>query len=540
MNRMKIWIVFFLVLFPALLVGLYACKDKGAGNVVGETKALESSTAPRSLCGSVTALYLKDLGPAERRSNIGDSHIPITTHNPKAQEWFDQGLNLMHGFWTFESYRSFLEGVKADSTCAMCYWGIVMTLPRNNAETNAIRKQAIAHANQFASTANITDNERKLIEIATSYTAHEEITPTKSLMDAMIAQDPNNPELAAIDLNILNWSGYATDEELRSTTEKYIAKYQNHIAIQHYHIHIMERYDKDYIKALKSAEGIIKRNPSIAHLIHTPGHIFFKQGNYVRAINCFTRADSIDNIYHKAEKISYADNEQYLHNLHFLSSALSENGQKTEALAIAHKYADLQFVVERKTSRSAMMWDYEGTILPAMVHIRYRDWANAIIEIEKLLNMTIGEQSPARNHILAMLHFCKGMQYNATNQNDLALSELQELSKQLEALSSEFQSGKTRDFKSNLSYTFAKIIAIHAYELQAWLKNANPSLAYDPTDFDQALKLENNLGYFEPPRLCYPIYESMGQLFAKRGDGVNAKKYFALAKEKRPNSKLIK
>ena len=55
MNRMKIRIVFYLVLFPALLVGLYACKDKGAGNVVGETKALESSTAPRSLCGSVTA-----------------------------------------------------------------------------------------------------------------------------------------------------------------------------------------------------------------------------------------------------------------------------------------------------------------------------------------------------------------------------------------------------------------------------------------------------------------------------------------------------
>jgi hypothetical protein len=38
--------------------------------------------------------------------------------------WFDQGLNLLHDYWDYESARAFEQGVRVDPQCAMCYWGL--------------------------------------------------------------------------------------------------------------------------------------------------------------------------------------------------------------------------------------------------------------------------------------------------------------------------------------------------------------------------------------------------------------------------------
>jgi hypothetical protein len=59
-----------------------------------------------------------------RMSGIGNSHIGITA-TPEAQAWFDQGLNLMHDFWDYESAKAFEQGIRVDPHCAMCWWGLV-------------------------------------------------------------------------------------------------------------------------------------------------------------------------------------------------------------------------------------------------------------------------------------------------------------------------------------------------------------------------------------------------------------------------------
>ena len=42
--------------------------------------------------------------------------------------WFDQGLNLLHDFWDYESARAFEQAVRVDPNCAMCYWGLYNAL----------------------------------------------------------------------------------------------------------------------------------------------------------------------------------------------------------------------------------------------------------------------------------------------------------------------------------------------------------------------------------------------------------------------------
>src|SRR6185436_10774087 len=56
--------------------------------------------------------------------NLGTLHKDITTQSDAAQKYFDQGLRLIYAFNHDEAIKSFKEGLKRDSTCAMCYWGI--------------------------------------------------------------------------------------------------------------------------------------------------------------------------------------------------------------------------------------------------------------------------------------------------------------------------------------------------------------------------------------------------------------------------------
>ena len=58
------------------------------------------------------------LPPPEKLTGIGNSHIHITS-TAEAQMWFDQGLNLLHDFWDYESARAFEQSIRVDPQCAM-------------------------------------------------------------------------------------------------------------------------------------------------------------------------------------------------------------------------------------------------------------------------------------------------------------------------------------------------------------------------------------------------------------------------------------
>lgn len=60
-------------------------------------------------------------------TGIGGSKMKIETKSEKAQQYFNQGLNLLHDFWDFEAYRAFKEAIRQDSTAVMPYWGLLQT-----------------------------------------------------------------------------------------------------------------------------------------------------------------------------------------------------------------------------------------------------------------------------------------------------------------------------------------------------------------------------------------------------------------------------
>ena len=84
----------------------------------GQSKQPDLCVPPPS--GTAPAL------PAKLMTGQGSVHFAITTSNPKAQQFFDQGVAQLHSFWAVEAERSFLQAAELDPEAPMPYWGVAM------------------------------------------------------------------------------------------------------------------------------------------------------------------------------------------------------------------------------------------------------------------------------------------------------------------------------------------------------------------------------------------------------------------------------
>src|SRR5205085_1823955 len=64
--------------------------------------------------------------PPNPLPGIGAVRLAITTTNPAAQKFFDQGLAQMNSFWAREAERSFLQAAELDPAAPMPQWGVAM------------------------------------------------------------------------------------------------------------------------------------------------------------------------------------------------------------------------------------------------------------------------------------------------------------------------------------------------------------------------------------------------------------------------------
>src|ERR1700760_2143676 len=96
------------------------------------------------------------LAPPLKMTGIGNSHIPITA-TPEAQAWFDQGLNLLHDFWDYESQKAFEQSVRVDPQCAMCWWGLAQAEGLHHSPSWSYAKTALAEAGRLKDHASGSD-----------------------------------------------------------------------------------------------------------------------------------------------------------------------------------------------------------------------------------------------------------------------------------------------------------------------------------------------------------------------------------------------
>src|SRR5438309_4956078 len=91
------------------------------------------------LCGTLICINVAAQGhpsheqtrPVTLVAGLGDLHHPVSTKNPQAQQFFDQGLGLIYAFNHDEAARSFQHAAELDPKLTMAYWGVAEAVGPN-------------------------------------------------------------------------------------------------------------------------------------------------------------------------------------------------------------------------------------------------------------------------------------------------------------------------------------------------------------------------------------------------------------------------
>src|SRR5215212_3921746 len=86
---------------------------------------------PMAVFGQHGHAPAKEPAPAVLETGLGDVNHPVTTGNPEAQKFFNQGLAYIYAFNHEEGIKSFKQAAQLDPQLAMAYWGVSLSLGSN-------------------------------------------------------------------------------------------------------------------------------------------------------------------------------------------------------------------------------------------------------------------------------------------------------------------------------------------------------------------------------------------------------------------------
>jgi tetratricopeptide (TPR) repeat protein len=467
----------------------------------------------------------KATGPAPLLSGLGHLHHAVTTSNPEAQRYFDQGLTLIYAFNHDEAARSFRYAAVIDPQCAMAYWGVALAvgpnyndpdidLSREKAAVEAIRK-ALAAAGKA------TENEQGYIHaLAKRYSTDPKADRKqlgldyKQAMGELMRRFPDDLDAAVIfaesAMDLHPWQLWKPDGqpaegtlEILEVLRGVLQRAPDHIGANHYYIHATEASPHPEL-ATQSAERLKTLAPAAGHLVHMPAHTYIRLGDYHAASVANEKAAAADEVYVKKYNVTGMYPVMYYsHNLHFLAVSSSMEGN----FSTAHSAAERLVAGMQPYLKENPMAEW---FVPTRTHVlvRFRRWA----EIEKLAE-------PDQNLHLAHTFwlFARGMAFSGTGQPDKAVAERDALVAESKTIPAETQLG----FNS-----VRQLLDIAAQMLDASIARSRHDYKQAEELLNKAAQAEDALNYDEPPDWYLPPRESLGGVLFVDGRYAEAEAVF--------------
>ena len=333
--------------------------------------------------------------------DLGTYHRPITTSSPSVQAYFDQGLRLLFAFNLEEAERSFAEAAARDPDCAMCFWGLGMSLsPHYNLPGSAERTAAGARA--VAAGLAVSEGkpaiERDLLAALSRRLADpapENAAGFAALNDSyaaamaeLAARDPDDLDVQAYHaealMNLRPWQLWEMDgspapgtTEILAILEAVLARDADHPGANHMLIHALEASPTPQ-RAEAAAERIAATMPGAAHVVHMPAHIWAQLGRWADAAEANRRAIEVDRSYLARSPAAAAGfyGMYYGHNYQFLWWAACQTGRYAEAIENAHAAAaGMSYDTLREFPGMDFFLGY-----PIWTQIRFARWQEALAE----------------------------------------------------------------------------------------------------------------------------------------------------------------
>lgn len=291
--------------------------------------------------------------------------------------------------------------------------------------------------------------------------------------------------------------------EILSILKDNLTKAPNHPASNHLYIHAIEASLNPAV-GIPNADRLGDLMPGAGHLVHMPSHIYIRAGQYHKGTLANLKAVTVDSLYvsacHAAGIYPLA---YYPHNYHFLTACAALEGNSTLALESANKMVDALDV----NLLTEPGW---GTIqhyytIPWYIMVKFKLW-DKIATSEK----------PADNlkYPLAIWNYAQGMAaigQGKLEQAELALAELKLLEKD-ESIK------EVTVWDINNCHELVRIATL---VLSGEIAQAKGHFEEAITLLSQAIELEDQLNYNEPPDWFFSVRHHLGPVLLK------AKKYAA-------------
>ncbi|HLW54224.1 MAG TPA: hypothetical protein VKW06_15415 [Candidatus Angelobacter sp.] len=464
--------------------------------------------------------------PVTMMDGLGDLHHPVSTSNPEAQKFFDQGLRLIYAFNHLEAGRSFQHAAELDPKLAMAYWGVAEAVgPNYNDPADPARfKQAhdaIQKAGDLASGA--SPSERGYIAaMARRFPADPKSDLRKAAeqyheaMRELSKQYPDDLDAATLfaesGMNLHPWGLWHHDgtpeagtEEIVATLESVIRRDPNHMGAIHYYIHAVEASPHPE-RALAGANHLASLAPAAGHLVHMPGHIYIRTGDFDSAVKTNQQAAAADRAYLEGSGPVMYGAMYYSHNLHFIAMCASMDGDYAEARkAAAMLAANVAPVVKDVPPLEGFM------TVPMAVELRFQKW-------EQIL--ALQQPDAALKTTTVYWHFVRGMALAGTGKVSDAEAELKIVS------AAEAATPPDQVFQMPINNKTKDILKIAENVLGAKIAAAKHDSAGAIAQLRKAVTIQDTLLYDEPPDWFFPVRESLGASLLLSGQAPEAEKVF--------------
>jgi len=473
--------------------------------------------------------------PATLMSGLGQHRHPITTTNPEAQRFFDQGFAFVYGFNHDEAVRSFQRAAELDPQAAMPWWGIALALgPNINLDVDPAREKAAYEAVQKAQTLAVKgpENERAYINaLAKRYSIDPKAdlkklaVDYKNAMGELVKRYPDDLDAATLytesAMDLRPWQLWTLDgkpapgtQEIVAVLESVLARDPSHPGANHYYIHAVEASPHPE-HALPSAARLATLVPAAGHLVHMPSHIYIRIGDYTASAKSNAAAVEVDRTYiHDNDVQGVYPLMYYSHNLHFLSVSQAMAGRFADAKQAADQLVELVAPEVKEMPMAEMFLP-----IPTFVLLRFQRW-NDVLQIPA--------PDPSLPITNLMWHFARGLAYAATGDIPNAESERKAFSSAKKAIPADALFSATNKAGPVLPLAEAVLDAKIAMAKGA----KKPAIAY----WKKAVAAQDALAYDEPPAWYYPVRESLGGALLMDGQYQEAEKVFRADLQRNPRN----
>ncbi|MDA8941094.1 hypothetical protein N9H29_00850 [Porticoccaceae bacterium] len=471
--------------------------------------------------------YSEGDGEAILIEGSGTYHRKISTDQPVAQDFFDQGLRYAWGFYFPESIASYQRASMSDPNHPMIYWGLAHAMgPNPNSRYSGMPDdpkseglKAIKKSLELLQ--NATPIEQDMIKALFVLYDKDSIDDDHQRDLAYIRaakqlqkKYPNDPDIASLYaasfMNVGRWNYWKHDGspvgdtgKIAKMLERTLESHPDHPGANHLYIHLMEA-SREPQRALDSANRLAATMPMAGHMVHMPSHIYVRVGQFEKAVASNVESQKVDKefleiwgdrplpnlgTYPLSAKIHAP------HAIDFIKYAASFQGNYETAIDAATKLASKIKSENAKYGRNQKR--LSGVCL---VNKMFGRW-------DKIIgSQPIESGTPYLDGIWS---YCIGSAYLA--KGDVG-SARQELGKMWAIISlsniDQYQIGPT---------PVSSILRIAALGLSGEIKQASGDTNSAILDYEAAVAIEDNNGYIEPPDWPQPMRHYLGAALLDAG-----------------------